>query len=218
MKGKGSSMGKWEEGARFFLAAILAILLAGTASAQPSAGLSAVQPGSDTEFDMTYETAKITNFGKPDETHWISGNPVGVTAHLSGGPVYLEASTVTYRNQAGIFSATSGVSITDGTVTVKANLGTFDVGKKTARFEKNVRWDHKNGGWGECDVLTLKMGPGGIDEIQSEGIRKAGRMNIFRDNQWVKTSLEKRDKEGSVQKREAETAPPVKRAVAPLKP
>jgi hypothetical protein len=217
MTGKGSFMGRWERVARIFLVGVLAVFSVGTVTAEPSGALSGVQPGSDTEFDMTYETARITNFGKPDETHWISGNPVGVTAHLSGGPVYLEAPTVTYRNQAGVFSATSGVSITDGTVTVKAHLGSFDVGRKTARFEKDVRWDHANGGWGECDLLTLKLGPGGIEEIQSEGIRKAGRMNIFRDNQWVKTTLEKRDQEGSVQKRESETAPAVKRAVSPLK-
>lgn len=216
--GKGSSMGKWEIGSRILMAGFLAFLSVGTVWAQPSGGFSGVQPGSDTEFDMTYENARITNFGKPDETHWISGNPVGVTAYLSGGPVYLEAPTVTYRNQAGIFSATSGVSITDGTVTVKAQTGSFDVGKKTARFEKNVRWDHSNGGWGECDILTLKLGPGGVEEIVSEGIRKAGRMNIFRDNQWVKTSLEKRGKEESAQKGEAQSAPPVKRAVAPLQP
>ena len=220
-----------DKGVRLFgyslMLGMMSLVLIGIAGAQQSGGTSQFQVSEDIQIDMAFDEGKVIDFGGPDETHWVSGNPVYVTAVMEGNPVNLEAPSLTYKNREGVFSATHGVVIYDGTVTIKADQGNFNVIQKTAQFEEQVRMDHKDGGWMECDVLVFKMGENGIDEIHSEGKCKVGRINIFRDNQLSDSILpigntsvpddkKSQGKEALIPEAGQASAPEVKRAMAPL--
>ena len=58
-----------------------------------------------------------------------------------------------------------GFQSTDGTMTITAKRGRFDVVKRVARFEGDVHWEHLTAGQGDNDILIVTFGEEGIDRI-----------------------------------------------------
>jgi len=144
--------------------------------------------------EFQYDHWEMTNFQQENEIHRLSGNPVSVTAVFRDAPVFLTTSYLTFNNYEGVISATSGVTITDGTFTVQAQEGTFDLKRKVAHFTGDVHLSRRaiKAGepgveiessdvkevdyWGSSDQLTVYMGEAGFERLESSG---GGRMNIY---------------------------------------
>jgi len=180
---------------------------------QEPAGMMKLQIG-DQPVQILYEKHEVTNWDKPDETHRISGNPVSVTAYLEGHQVVLEAPYLTYSE--GVFRATSGVAITDGTLSVEAREGRFDTAGKEAHFQGDVKWARRQTSGrtsrGENEYITLRFGPNGVEHILfGAGPKEPGRMFLFPEGGAM----------GAIRPREDERSPlpeppQIDRALSPL--
>lgn len=163
---------------RMILTVLLLFLIPGFSLAQ-----GVMQQVGDTPIEFSYESWDIENYGQPDEFHRVSGNPASVTAYLEGTPVVLKAATMVYRSQEGLVSADKGVTISDGTFTVQAQKGSFNLTNRVAEFSGGTRFQKKAGeqvSWGESESLTIYLGDKGIERISASASSKfPGRLNLY---------------------------------------
>jgi len=170
----------------------------------------------DTPVEFVYESYEISNFGQPNERHWVSGSPAVVTAFLKDSTLVVEAPFLSYASQAGVVSATRGIVVSNGTLTVRARQGTFNMAEKRGRFVEDVRWRYGQGSnWGTCDKLTFDIGESGqISRIKSESDKKPGRMNLH-SNRGAPFPGRQDVEPGAVDSSPS-AVPPIERVLSPL--
>jgi hypothetical protein len=136
-------------------------------------------------INFTYKSWEILNYQQPDETHLISGNPAWATVEMEQATIRLQANFLAYYNAGAIIEATDGIIISDGTLTIDANHGEYDIKQSQARFLKGVQWESMAGGRtssGSMDYIFVDVGDGGVENIRMGG--KAGqpsKMNLSGD-------------------------------------
>jgi len=132
--------------------------------------------------EFVYDSWEIDDYGQPSETHRVTGHPASVTAELDGSPVVLAAPHLTFHGQQAVISATGGVTISDGTFSLQARQGDFNLTSKRADFSGEVHWSRQVGqdtSRGTCDWMTLHFAEGGIRSIESGGTgQRPGRMQL----------------------------------------
>jgi len=170
-------------------------------------------------IQLSYSKHEIRDYGTPEETHWIVGEPASATAVLEGATVVLVAPSMSYRAQAGLFSATSGVRISDGTLAVEARQGRFDMAGREAHFEGEVHWQRRQRSGelsrGDNEFITLRFGRQGVEHIVfGSAPERPGRMFLFPE----KGAMERFQSGEEERERRLPEAPRIERALAPLEP
>lgn len=135
----------------------------------------------DIPVQMEYDTRETLDMGGPDETHRFSGDPVVVTALMEGREVVLKAPEIRYARKDGKIRAANGVSITDGTTTVTAEEGIYDVAAGMVIFEGQARWQQSTGdktNWGVDQQMKIILSEGKIKSIIASNPSKPGRMSL----------------------------------------
>jgi len=209
-------LGKTRSGAAWPLAVAVGavwLMLAGDWAQSPAEGMK-LQVG-EVPIEFTYDSFEIDHYNTPDEIHRAQG--AQIKAFYEGATVVLAAPYLTYASQQGVFSASSGVTISDGTLTVQAQQGEFDIARKVAQFEGEAKWERrqKNGqtSWGQSESITLYFGKGGVQKIVFGSDLQPGRMFLFPEKGAIEMLHPAPGQEG---KSMLDSPPPIERALTPL--
>ena len=121
-------------------------------------------------IDIDFKSSTIKDLGKPGESTLICGEPVKVSASMEDSTLVLTAPCLEYQASQNVIYATSDVYITDGTLTVQAQTGRFDITKRVAHFKGNAKWSRKTGNKEDVGInkwITVYLGADGIDRIET---------------------------------------------------